>query len=205
MAFGVAAGAVVIAAGGSTRMGRPKALLRVPGGAGQVERSFVARIVETARAGGVVECVVVLGPPHGELVERELPGGVARAWNAAPERGMLSSIQVGVGALASPVDGTLVWPVDLPLVRGETVRRIVQLGARDAIVVPVTQGRGGHPVWIGREFFDELGLIAAGLGLRELMRAHAERVRRIEVDDAGVRQDVDTPEDYARILGLAVR
>src|SRR5207248_38869 len=91
--------ALVLAAGGSTRMGEPKALLRTPDG-----RRYVEAIVETARAGGCDRVVVVLGPPHGEAIRASLPPAVADAWNANPERGMLSSVQAGLAALAADAE-----------------------------------------------------------------------------------------------------
>src|SRR5207248_2773915 len=87
---------VVLAAGGSTRMGRPKALLPVG------DTTFAGLIVRTAQSAGAAEIVFVLGPPHGELIRPGLPPGVRTAWNADPGRGMLSSIQTGIAALQQP-------------------------------------------------------------------------------------------------------
>ena len=202
--------AVVIAAGASSRMGRPKALLPLRG------RTFVARIAAAARAGGASTVLVVVGPPHGEAVRARLPEGVRATWNADPTRGMLSSVQVGIAALEEDVDAALVWPVDTPLVWISTVRRILGAGtardghdvtavrdaARGRLVVPTTDQGGGHPVLIGRRFFDEIAALpldGAG-GLRGLMSAHASDVERLAVADPGVRADVDTPEDYQRLV-----
>jgi len=189
--------AVVLAAGASTRMGEPKALLRRADG-----RSYVEAIVETARAGGCDEIVVVLGPPHGEAIRAALPAGVRAAWNGEPERGMLSSVQAGLAAVAgaaSPpraVEAALIWPVDIPFVEAATVRTLVTQDG--TIVVPVHHGRGGHPLRVARAHFDEIATLDPARGLKALVDAHAAAVIRLPVDDRGVLVDVDTPEDYAR-------
>ncbi|MCU1277947.1 MAG: hypothetical protein JWM53_1493, partial [bacterium] len=141
--------AVVLAAGASTRMGEPKALLRTPDG-----RRYVEAIADSARAGGCDRVVVVLGPPHGESIRTALPPAVATAWNAAPERGMLSSVQAGLAALSAEVDVALVWPVDIPFVDAATVRALVVHSG--TIVVPVHNDRGGHPLRLSRAHFAEV-------------------------------------------------
>jgi molybdenum cofactor cytidylyltransferase len=179
--------AVVLAAGASTRMGEPKALLRTPDG-----RRYVEAIADTARAGGCDDVVVVLGPPHGETIRAALPS-LAVAWNEHPERGMLSSVQAGVQALAGDA---LIWPVDIPFVAAATVRTLVMHGG--TIVVPVHNGRGGHPLRLAHAHFAEVMTLDPARGLKALLDAHAADVTRLAVDDAAVLVDVDTPDDYAR-------
>jgi molybdenum cofactor cytidylyltransferase len=179
--------AVVLAAGASTRMGEPKALLRTPDG-----RRYVEAIAETARAGGCDEVVVVLGPPHGEAIRAALPS-LRTAWNAEPERGMLSSVQAGVQTLAGHA---LIWPVDIPFVAPQTVRTIVMHGG--TIVVPVHNGRGGHPLRLAHAYLAEIMTLDPARGLKALLESHAAEVTRLPVDDANVLVDVDTPDDYAR-------
>lgn len=183
--------AVVLAAGASSRMGEPKALLRTPAGA-----RYVEAIVATAQAAGCARVVVVLGPPHGSTVRAALPSTVEAAWNDDPARGMLSSVQAGIASLPAEVTAALVWPVDIPFVRAATVRTLVV--HEGTIVVPVHNGRGGHPLRVGRAHFAEIMELAPARGLKALLDAHADAVVRLPVDDGGVLVDVDTPEDYAR-------
>jgi molybdenum cofactor cytidylyltransferase len=185
-------GCVVLAAGASSRMGEPKALVRAPDG-----RRFLDAIVETARAAGVGPLVVVLGPPHAALIEPSVPAGVLVAHNPRPERGMLSSVQAGVAALPR-VDATLMWPVDIPAVEVDTVRALLE-GAPGSIVIPVHAGRGGHPLRIPSSRFAELQALDPSLGLRALMQSRPEAVLRREVDDSKVLVDVDTPEALSRL------
>jgi CTP:molybdopterin cytidylyltransferase MocA len=200
--------AVVLAAGGSTRMGEPKALLQTPDG-----RRYVEAIGDCARAGGCRQVVVVLGPPHGDAIRAALSTiasstiprpaiarpAIARpaiAWNATPERGMLSSVQAGLAALPPDVDAALVWPVDIPFVDIATVRALVVHSG--TIVVPTHNGRGGHPLRLARAHFAEVMTLDPARGLKALVDAHAAEVTRLPVADGAVLVDVDTPDDYAR-------
>jgi molybdenum cofactor cytidylyltransferase len=184
--------AVVLAAGASTRMGEPKALLLAHEGG-----RFVDAVIATARAGGCGGVVVAVGPPHGEAIRRALPPGVASAWNAQPERGMLSSVQAGVAALPADATAALIWPVDIPFVAPATVQAI--LDVRDGtIVVPTHNNKGGHPLRVPRRCFAEIAALDAERGLKALLEAHAGEVERLPVGDRNVLIDVDTPDDYAR-------
>jgi molybdenum cofactor cytidylyltransferase len=184
-------GCVILAAGASSRMGRPKALVRTPDG-----RSFLETILDTARAAGIGPIRVVLGPPHGSLIAEVLPAKVSMAENAHPERGMLSSVQAGVSALPA-VQATLIWPVDIPAVRVATVRALVDTD-EDSIVIPTHDGRGGHPLRLPARCFPALLALDPGVGLRQLISAEGASVRRWPVDDPNVLVDIDTPEALAK-------
>jgi CTP:molybdopterin cytidylyltransferase MocA len=191
--------AVVLAAGASERMGgQPKALLRTSDG-----RSYVQRIADAAKSGGAQGVVVVIGTPHGDKIKKALPAGVAPTTNPMPERGMLSSVQVGIAALAPKATGALVWPVDTPYVKPETVRAILD-AAPGKVVVPMHGGKGGHPVRIPRTRFGELAALAPDATLKALIDARPDLVERLEVNDPGVLTDIDTPDDHERALGAAV-
>jgi molybdenum cofactor cytidylyltransferase len=185
--------ALVLAAGASSRMGRPKALLWAGEG-----RTFVQTIAERAIVGGAKGVVVVTGPPHGEAIRRALPIGVSSVVNPRPERGMLSSVQSGVAQLAAGASGVLIWPVDTPYVSPASVRAIIQ-AAPGKLVIPTCRGKGGHPLRVPRSRFGELCALDPELGLRALTNARPDEVVRLELDDQGLVNDVDTPEDLARV------
>jgi molybdenum cofactor cytidylyltransferase len=189
--------AVVLAAGASSRMGQPKALLRVPDG-----RTFVAAIADAARGGGCGGVVAVVGPPHGDAVRRALPPAVSAAVNPRPERGMLSSVQAGLAALPAAATAALIWPVDVPFVEAATVRRILS-AAPGKIIVPMHNERGkpagGHPLRVPRAVFGAIMSLDLDRGLKGLLTARPELVERVTVADRAVLVDVDTPEDYARV------
>jgi CTP:molybdopterin cytidylyltransferase MocA len=183
---------VVLAAGASTRMGEPKALLAAGDG-----RRFVDAIAASARQAGCAGVMVVVGPPHGEAIRRALGPGVATAWNPQPERGMLSSVQAGVAALPPSVSAVLIWPVDIPYVTAATVRQLLD-AAPGKIIVPLHNKRGGHPLRVPRRLFAALMALEPSRGLKALLDAHSGEVERLAVVDRGVLLDVDTPDDYAR-------
>ncbi|HEX2574142.1 MAG TPA: nucleotidyltransferase family protein [Polyangia bacterium] len=180
--------AVILAAGASRRMGSPKALLELQG------ETYLARIARTARAAGVSHILVVAGPPHGERVRARLPVGAAVIWNPDPGRGMFSSVQAGVAGLPRGTLSALVWPVDQPLVREDTVRRV--LAAQPGrIAIPRHQGRGGHPVRIPVACFGPLLALPADATLKELIDRQAALRVDVDVEDEWAVRDVDTPEE----------
>jgi CTP:molybdopterin cytidylyltransferase MocA len=102
------------------------------------------------------------------------------------------------------VTGALIWPVDVPLVRVETVRAVIEAGdaAPGRLVIPQLDKRGGHPVRIPRARFPELMALDPARGLKALVEAQPAQVLRLPVDDIGVLVDIDTPEDFARLPNL---
>lgn len=180
---------VVLAAGAGSRVGGPKALLEIAG------TTFLARVLATARAAGVARRIVVLAPDVAVAVEAD----VIVLRNSKPSHGPLSSLRLGLAA-AADLDGVLAWPVDHPLVRADTVVRILDEARRRpaAVVIPTFAGRGGHPTFFARALYDEIAALPDGEGARGLFARRPDAVARIDVDDAAVVEDVDTQEDLAR-------
>lgn len=192
--------AVVLAAGKSTRMGRPKALLPLPGGG-----TFLTRIVGTFRDAEVEEVVVVLGYEAGAIAASlEEHGAPARVViNHEYESGQMSSLLAGLRAIDRPgVNAMLLTLVDVPLVSAETVRAVVARyrASRAPLVRPVNGPRHGHPVLIDRTLFDRLRRADPASGAKPLVRAHASADGDVEVSDEGAFLDIDTPEEYAALL-----
>jgi len=181
-------GAVVLAAGSSSRMGRPKADLRT----GPRGRTFLDAIAETLDAAGVTAVRVVVAPGLPRLPQRAVV-------NPDPGAGMLSSVQCGLRAFQHPLDAVLVWPVDHPLVERETVLAMIAAFRRGEapIVVPTHDGRRGHPVLFAARVIPELLAADPSKGARAVVHAHDDRLE-LAVADCGVVVDIDTPEDYAR-------
>jgi molybdenum cofactor cytidylyltransferase len=192
--------AVVLAAGRSTRMGRPKALLAVT----RIGETFVERLVGTLVAGGIDDVVVVAGEQAAAI--RARLGFRARVIvNPDVDQGQLSSIVVGLDVIDRPgVSAVMIAPVDQPLVSETTVRALAEAWRRTRapIVRPVREGRHGHPVIFDRTLFDELRAADRAQGARAIVHAHAESLADIAVDDDGCFADIDTPADYERWTGL---
>ena len=194
--------AIVLAAGESTRMGAPKALLPDPAG-----RPFVARIVRAFAEAGVTDAVVVTGLQHGAIVAAvtaDQPPTMPRfARNVDQARGPLSSLWVGLDAvMCSDLDVVLMTLVDVPMVLPSTIRAVVDAWRRTGapIVRPAIGDRHGHPVLFDRSVFDELRRAPLALGAKAVVRAHAGRLVNVVVEDEGCLVDIDTPADYDAIL-----
>ena len=192
--------AVLPAAGGSRRMGFPKLLL--PYG----EETMIGAVVAALRAGGVDEMVVVIDPDDKGLGEWSAQEGIGFTLNPAPERGMLWSVLAGIEAFggAPGLAGRgplLVCPADLPALRPETVALLLARQAESgaALVEPVFRGRRGHPLLIAPSLVGEVSTLDPAVGLRQLRDRHPEALLEVDVDDPGVVDDVDTPDDYRRL------
>jgi len=190
--------AIILAAGDSTRMGRPKALLADPDG-----RPFVARLVRTFAVSGCPTVVVVTGRDHAAVAEAlaadRLPVNPVVVNNPSPSRGQLSSLWIGLDAVSPPeTEAALVTLVDVPMVSPATVRQVIDAWSqsRAPIVRPAMGDRHGHPVLFDRTVFDELRRAPLADGAKAVVRAHAGRVVNVPVDDEGCLVDVDTPDEY---------
>ena len=186
-------------------MGRPKALLptAVPG------QTFISRIVDELRAGGVDDVVVVVGPDGAELrsglAALQPPPRVVV--NLNPDAGQLSSLLVGLRAIDRPgVGGMLVTLVDVPLIDAGTVRALLDAHERTQAPIvrpchPDDHGRHGHPVIFDRSLFDELQKADPRGGAKPVVRAHLDESVEVPATGDGPFLDVDTPEAYKRVFG----
>jgi molybdenum cofactor cytidylyltransferase len=194
--------AIVLAAGKSTRMGRPKGTL--PLGDGD---TFVTRIVRTFAAAAIEDVVIVVGHDADAVVEAFSRTDLSATFveNADYERGQLSSLLAGLRVVDRPgVVAALVTLVDVPLVGVSTVRAVVEryLATHAPVVRPVRGvggGQHGHPVLIDRSLFDSLRHADPRLGAKEVVRAHVSSVGDVHVDDDGAFADIDTPAEYERL------
>lgn len=193
--------AVILAAGYSSRMGEGfKPLLPVGG------RSALARAIALFRSAGVAEIAVVVGHRADELAPVVRREGAACVVNPRYAEGMYTSAVAGIGALDPEIDACFLLPVDVPLVRPSTVRRLAaSLRPDRAVLYPTFRGRRGHPPLIGRRLFAEILAGDGAGGLKRVLAAHAADADEVGVFDAGILLDMDTPEDYARLCGREVR
>ena len=193
--------AIVLAAGKSTRMGRHKATLPLPGG-----DTFLSRIVGTFHDAGVDDVVVVVGHQAETIVDAMSEGSVcARArfvMNPDYELGQFSSLVRGLNVVDRPgVVGALLTLVDVPLVGAATIRAVVERYRQThaPIVRPTRGDEHGHPVLIDRSLFDEIRRANPSEGAKPVIRAHASPLGDIPIDDDGAFLDVDTMEEYERL------
>lgn len=188
--------AVVPAAGRSSRLGRAKALL--PFGPSVV----LDTVVETLRGGGVDRLVVVVAPGEDRLLDHCAHARLGSTVNPRVADGMLSSIRHGLGSLSSELtesDTVTICPVDFPALRAATVTALIA-GLRASpqrIAVPRFRGRRGHPLVLSADLVPEVRSLALADGLRALLDLHPHL--EVEVEDPGVRHDLDTWLDYAEL------
>jgi nicotine blue oxidoreductase len=189
-------GGIVLAAGRSSRMGQPKALLEIEG------RTFLERAIDTLREGGCDVVAAVLAA--GEAGRR--PGELARACGARPvenrlaEAQQIDSLRTGLEALPEDAEAAIVLPVDHPLANAHAVAALIRTfrSSGAPIVRPVYRDRPGHPVLFARVTWGELADPELAEGARDVVHRHAEEIRDVPIEDRGVIVDVDTPDDYQR-------
>jgi molybdenum cofactor cytidylyltransferase len=190
--------AVVLSAGESSRMGRPKALLPVG------ESFFLDRIVTALRATKVGRIYVVLGHNAAALKEKIKDLPVTILINPDYSLGQLSSLHVALRALEKEaVEGIVLHLVDHPFIDAKLVDRMIDAfyASKKLIVVPLCRGRRGHPAIFSRGLFGELLAAPLDQGAKTVVRAHAADTLELETDDEGITCDIDTPEDYLQHVG----
>jgi CTP:molybdopterin cytidylyltransferase MocA len=186
--------ALILAAGSGTRMGGPKALLRVGG------ETFLARAARVLARPGVDSVAAVVGREVLAAAAKAVPPLTAALLeNPRPERGMLSSILRGLDAAeAAGADAVLLHPVDHPLVDPATVDRVVAgLHGGAVVAVPTHGSRRGHPGGFARAAWAALREAPAGRGARAVLADHPEWVVHVP-GDPGCVLGIDTPADYER-------
>ncbi len=189
--------AIILAAGDSVRMGYPKALLPIGNG------TFLTHILDELISLDLGDCLVVLGR-DAPLIRPWIREHQARILiNPNPDRGQLSSIQMGLANLELTAPGCLVWPVDHPTVTGSLVRRLLDLFWRTGapLVLPVFNNRRGHPAIFGRKVFQELLDTPAEQGAKAVVAHHQSTAALLETTEAAIVEDVDTPDDYLKLTG----
>ena len=206
---------IVLAAGASTRMGQAKAALPF----GQTGETAISRVVRTLIRGGVPEVIVVAGA-HIDAVRMAMPSHEPRARvveHVGWQQGQLSSLLTGLDAIDDPLlEAVVVTLVDVPLVLPSTVSAVIaewrrtgapivrpSAGATGATGATGASGaeRHGHPVVFDRSVFADLRAADLNLGAKAVFAKHRDRVVNVEVADPGAFEDIDTPEDYEKILG----
>jgi molybdenum cofactor cytidylyltransferase len=185
--------AIVLAAGKSERMGKPKALLRLRG------RTFIENILDAIGSAGITETIVVLGH-YRDQIERAVPPSARTVFNPRYEQGMITSLQTGIRALSPQTIGALLFLVDHPIVDIETIELLLQHAAPNRIVVPAFQGRRGHPVMFSWSVLQEILALSPFQGANIVVHKDPERIVQVPVKSPGILVDVDTPEDFQNLL-----
>lgn len=195
----VHAAVIVLAAGDSTRMGRPKALLDWQG------KPLIKHVLDTARGGGCNDAFVVLGRDADSIRAGGLLDGVKVLVNPDPSQGQVSSLRLAMRSLDFSTDCCVVWPVDCPLVKAADVSALITAYAKwraslMRILMPTYQGKRGHPMLVDIGFRQPFMELKPGQTARTVIDANPTQVKEVPTDNPGVLVDVDTPEEYRAAL-----
>jgi len=189
---------VVLAAGGSTRMGRPKQLADLDG------RPLLAHVLDALEGAPVDLVVVALGGAAGAVLDRVELGRaeplVVEGWAA----GMGHVLAATLAQAGDDWAAVVVLLGDQPLVSGRVVARVVEAWRSGAgpVVTAAYGGRPGHPKLFDRRLLPDLLGLTGDTGARDLLAAHPDRVHRVEVGDLGSDADIDVEADLERVGNL---
>lgn len=192
-------GAVIAAAGLSSRMGAFKPLLPLGGS------TVIGRVIDALREGGAEDIVVVTGRDAGLLEEALGAYQVNFVHNADyASTDMFRSAVMGLAFMAGRADGLFFTPGDMPFFGAATARLLAERlrQGKEHIVIPVCRGKPGHPAAMLSAVAKEIIRYKGPGGLRGAMDAYGGPGCTLEVDDRGILQDLDTPEDYRKMGGF---
>jgi molybdenum cofactor cytidylyltransferase len=183
---------VLLAAGSASRFGGGKLAAQLPDGS----RVGVAALKNLAAA---VDSVIAIVRPGDDVMASAFAAQGARV-SICPQAsdGMGASLAWGVRGAAAAT-GWIIALADMPWIDPATVARVVAaLRSGAPLAAPKFQGARGHPVGVAARFFGELAALSGDEGAKQLLAARASSVQLIDVNDAGVLRDIDTPADLAR-------
>ena len=185
-------GAVILAAGRSSRMGEAKQLLRLG------EHTVLGQVLENVRGSGVKDIVLVLGHEAEKIRERISTENLNVVINESYQQGMGTSLRAGLAALPPGVDAALIILADQPFIRPKTLGLIMdQYKQSNAqIVIPTYKGFRGNPVLLDRSVFSEVMALTGDIGCRAIFGNHLEGIVKQPVEDIGILLDLDDKADF---------
>lgn len=183
---------VILAAGMSTRLGRPKQLLEIGG------KPLIAHVADAALGSRLDEVIVVLGHQAGAVRNALRDRAVRICVNPQYEEGQSTSLIAALDAVAESTDGTVILLADQPTIATPVIDDLIETrrATRSPIVMTSYGGAASHPILFGRELFGEIRSIRGDRGARDVIRRHQDKV--VTVDGGGHQPppDVDTEEAY---------
>jgi len=188
---------IILSAGESKRMGQPKPLLRFD------DKTFLEYIISVLQLSNVDRITVVLGS-DAEIIEKSVDlSGTHLLLNKDYKKGQLSSLLTGINNLPEETEAILVCLVDHPFITEELVNQIVKTfkERKSPIIVPVYQGKRGHPVLFSKSLFKELLEAPEDKGARYVVYSNEEKVFELETSEKGIMIGINTPEDYQIYFG----
>ncbi|MGA2231219.1 MAG: nucleotidyltransferase family protein [Tepidisphaeraceae bacterium] len=193
-------GIVILAAGESRRLGRPKQLLELHGA------TLLRRCAQTALGTKLRPVVAVLGAFHERLIAEVAGMGIVTVVNPRWQAGMGTSIRAGVAEIVASEpasDAVAILLCDQPLVRGEQIEALVERRIQSSKLIAAAEYSGtlGTPVVFAGELFEELLALGDNEGGKKIIKRHGGDVVGIEIPEAAT--DIDTEEDFTRLMSSA--
>lgn len=188
---------IVLAGGTSSRLGQPKQLLVLGG------KPLLQHTLDAAAAAGLDEIVVVLGHRADDVrAALTLPAGARTALNPDYATGQASSLRCGLSSASPGSDAAIVLLGDQPEMAASTIAAVAEgfRAGHGPIVQAAYRGTPSHPVLFARSVWPELMAVTGDQGAREVIKAHKDWVYRVPID-AEIPPDLDTMEDYQRLMG----
>lgn len=195
------AAVIVLAAGDSSRMGKPKALLDWHG------KPLIDHVLDTARQAGCARFHVVLGRDADAIRAGAKLADANVILNQHPEHGQVSSLKLAFAQQDFSTDCCVCWPVDVPMVRAADVRALMDAyaGWRASLMriyIPTYKGARGHPMLVDIGFRQPFMELKPDQTARKVIEDNHTQVKEVAVDHEGVLIDIDTPEQYHAALAL---
>jgi len=183
---------IVLAAGESKRMGRPKQLL--PFG----KQTLIETVIDHVLQSQIEKIMVVLGANEEIISKRLAKYPVSTVFNPQYQEDMLSSIQLGFKAIAKDATAAIIILGDQPTIPGWVIDSIINAyrSSGKGIIIPIHQKRRGHPVLIDYKYRNEVATLDPAIGLRALVHEHPEDVEEVIIESPAILKDIDYPEDY---------
>jgi molybdenum cofactor cytidylyltransferase len=187
--------AIVLAAGQSSRMGERNKLLQLIDG-----KPMVACVSETALESGIVCPVIVVAGFEANRVADALQGlDVTIVNNQHYEQGLSTSLRAGLEALPPDCDGALILLGDMPLIEASDIDTLIAAAKdRNAICIPVNNGKMGNPILWGAAYFAEMMRLTGDSGAKQLLARHPDSIVEVPIASDRIFTDIDTPSDLAR-------
>lgn len=184
--------AIILAAGRSQRMGKPKALLKFE------DKTFLEQIISVLKLSDVDRVTVVLGA-EAETIKKSIDlSGTNVVINKDYQKGQLSSLIAAIKDTPEDTEAILVCLVDTPFITQEVVNEIIRKfrETNNPIIVPVFNKERGHPTLFSRSLFNELLSAPEEQGARYVLYSNEEKILELETSESGILIGIDTPADY---------
>lgn len=187
--------AILLAAGESKRMGKPKQLM--PFGRSTILEQTIDNLLNSE----VSEVIVVLGYRAEEMIKTVAIKPVKVAINPAYHQGMSTSIVTGLNLVDDGAQAVMLALADQPLVDSKTINRLIDefFNYDKGIAIPVYHSRRGHPIIFSIKYKGELLKLKGDIGGRQIIKQHPDDVLEVAVGCEGINIDINTPSNYSHL------